>query len=141
MKKILKTILVTIALMLSIVATSFAQTTTFDANYLIIKYTNGAWSEWQALTPNVTITVNETAIVILSQNTQIFTFGPDLQYTAANGDVLNGSRCTDIRGVYCNVYIVDKYNSDEFHLLIEYSDMQYAYNLINGKVIKEASSY
>lgn len=72
MKNFKKLILTGVIALLSLV--SLAQTSTFDADHLAIKFTGGAWSDWVDLSPYVPVTVTGQNLIITSSTPQLFTF-------------------------------------------------------------------
>lgn len=130
-----KFILIFSMLLISII--SISQTTRFESDYIALKqYENNNWSEWSdwiALSPTVSIVVSDNYTSIASAEAQFFTYKSNIEpFYNKRGDYYVGSRCVDIKGIYCDLYIV-KMKDGTAQLTIYYDYLAYSYNLTLSK--------
>ena len=123
----MKRILILLAFMLTIAIPTFAQVGIFKATHINVRATDSEWIGWEK--SNVTITWDSDSkhITINSSVPQIIDY-VDLNVLQEKDYVTLYSSATDKNYIAVNIYITE-YKSGTLIFTIEYSNMQYSYNL------------
>jgi hypothetical protein len=86
------------------------------------------WSKWQSV--DVLVNIVEDRVIIYSQQTQIYDVIQNLgKNTDNDGDTTYSFSCVDAEGIRCRVRLVSRADTSTLQLYVDYSDINWVYNL------------
>mgnify|MGYP003529709291 CR=1 FL=1 len=114
-------------LSITIAIPTFAQVGIFKATHINVRATDSEWIGWEKSNVTITWDSNRKHITINSSVPQIIDY-VDLNVLQEKDYVTLYSSATDKNYIAVNIYITE-YKSGTLIFTIEYSNMQYSYNL------------
>jgi len=116
--------------MMLIASISFAQDDTkMSGTSLSIKMENEEWSEPIPLVPAVNIYLSNTRLLILSKETQGYTFTSEVEESVIDNANVIGAYATDLNDDACYIRIILR-ASGQWQIYVDYADLSVCYNVV-----------